>query len=272
MRIEVVATAVDRAAPRPCPVGLGSGLREMGGDGEPELDRRRPELQGGRVRRVGRDPEANAVGERPGDSVAVGGEAGLHLVGTGPEHLEVHDRPETDLGTRRCGGPRVAQVAHGGDAGSEAFGCAEHRNRLHLLEGEPALPLDVDRDPALEVEPVGKAGIHRVLEVGVGVHETGQDRRALEMTLAASRPDLDDSPVLPGDVRVTNRGAVDGEHPVGGERGHVSSAASIRAARRSRNQASQIESSNRTRSGAASIAVVTGSMPGKATAMQATTK
>ena len=60
------------------------------------------------------------------------------------------------------------------------------------------------------------------------------------------RPDLDDLPVLPGDVGLLERRAVDREHPAGGERlPHVSSAGLVfnRRSRRSSSEQSKIEPS-----------------------------
>ena len=57
---------------------------------------------------------------------------------------------------------------------------------------DPALPLDVQRDPRPEREPVAEARIGRVLEVRVRVDEAGEDHRVREVLSRAElarRPD-----------------------------------------------------------------------------------
>ena len=80
-------------------------------------------------------------------------------------------------------------------------------------------------EPVAEDLAVAEAGVDRVLEVRVRVDEARQDHRAFEDG-ARRGPvgDLDDPSVLPGDERVSQRRAVDREHPVGGDRRHVSTA------------------------------------------------
>src|SRR5262249_20079736 len=121
-----------------------------------------------------------------------------------------------------------------------------------------------------ERPPVAEACVHRVLEVGVRVHEPRQDDRVVVVAVGTARADLDDPPVLPGDVPVFERGAVDRDHPAGGDRSrHVSRAGFKRVALRSRYAQTTIESSKRMKSGTAWSVVVTGSTLG-ATAMPTT--
>ena len=96
----------------------------------------------------------------------------------GPEHLEVDDRPEAEL--RRGGRRRAREAVVGGrrDPGCEEVGGAAPGDRQHLRLVEPALAGDVGRDPVGERPAVGEAAVDRVLEVGVGVDDSGQDQRS----------------------------------------------------------------------------------------------
>src|SRR5262249_52893630 len=185
-------------------------------------------------------------------------------------------RGEPELGGGRGGGAGEAVARCRGDPRRERVGRAAAGDRDHRLVVERALACDVQREPVAEHAAVAEAGVDRVLEVRVRVDEPRQDHRAGEVTLGAARGDVDDPPVLPGDVCVSQRRAVDREHPVGGDRGHVSTAGPpalrMRLERRSSSTESQIEPSKRMMSGMNSKNRVTGSTPGSATATQAVMK
>src|SRR5207244_1485253 len=114
-----------------------------------------------------------------------------------------------------------------------------------------------------ERQPVAEAGVHRVLEVRVRVHESGQDRGAVEVAFGSALADLCDLSAVEGDECVAKRRAVDRNHPVGGDRpGHVWTAVDLdnrRLARRSSRAQSWIDPSKRMNSGTSESVVVTGS-------------
>ena len=118
-----------------------------------------------------RDAEPNAVPER-GCNVFTDALEPLQI---GPEDLEIHDCSEAEIGTGGRRRAAEAAVPDRGDPRPEALERAQPGDRLHLLELDPALPLDVQRDPGPEREPVAEAGVGRVLEMRMGVHEAGED-------------------------------------------------------------------------------------------------
>ena len=199
--------------------------------GSPSETASRYKLERRRVRRVRRDTEPDAVGERAGDAVAVRREARRHLLGARAEHLEVDDRAQAELGARGRGGAGVARVADGRDPRREALRDAEPCDRLHLVEREPGLALDVVREPRAEREPVAEARVDRVLEVRVRVDEARQDRRSLECRSRASAARPRRSVRPPRRPRVRERRPVDRAAPSRRRAvGHDSSAGFARAA------------------------------------------
>src|SRR5215210_461340 len=243
-----------------------------------EPDRRRPELERGGVDRVRRDPEPDSVGQRTGDAVAVRLEALGDLTCAGAEDLDVDDRAQPELVTGRGRGAAEARVADARDPRGEAFGRAEAGDRRHLLEADPALALDVDGEPFVEREAVAEPCVDRVLEVGVGVDEAGEDDGAVEALslaeLVACAYRRDAIP-LDRDRAVRDRLALDREHPVGGVDGRHSGwghKTPARAQRRSITAASQIENSKRSTIGIASNVSDTGSTVGSSTATSKTRK
>ena len=124
---------------------------------------------------------------------------------------------------RRCNGGRAGEagVSDRRDARAKAFGCAEPGDRDHVLGLEPLLAPDMGCDPGPEGQPVAEPGVARVLDVGMGVHEAGDDHAAL-VALSCSQlgraADRGDAPVVPDrDGSVTDRVALDGHDPVGGD-------------------------------------------------------
>ena len=125
-----------------------------------------PEVEQGRVGRVRRDPGRRSTSRQCGG----GSSRSVSSVGPGPK---TSGRRSPELGAGGRGGARVAEVADGGDARGKAFGRAEPRDGLHVLDVESRLSLDVERKPLRKEEAVAEARIHRVLEVRVCVHESG---------------------------------------------------------------------------------------------------
>ncbi len=108
---------------------------------------------------IGRDPVVHRLEALEGGARVVA------------EHLE-EDRPaQPEVCTRGRRRADEAAVAHRGDSGAEAVEGAEPGDRLHVLEVDPRLALDVDADPVGEGEAVAEAGVHLVLEVRVRVDE-----------------------------------------------------------------------------------------------------
>src|SRR5262249_42463931 len=157
---------------------------------------------------------------------------------------------------RRAG---EAVVGRGRDSGRERLGRTEPRDREHRVVVELPLSADVGREPVAERAPVAEPGVHGVLEVGMGVDEPGEDDRVVVGAVGWAVPYLADPAVLPGDVAVGDRRAVDRDDPAGGDgAGHVSKAGFRRVALRSRIAQRMIESSKSTKSGTAWSVVVTG--------------
>ena len=201
------------------------------------------------------------------------------LVGIGPEHLEIGDAAEPQLVHRHGRRAAEAAVSDRRDPGAQALGGAEPCDRHVLVPTDPALSVSVQPDPLGEVgQRIPEAGIHRVLEVRVRIDERRDDHRVVVKRPPAELvgvADVGDASVLDHYGPVLDRRALDRHDPISGENpvhGPVRLAGSIRAARRSTRTASQIDPSYKMISGMPSITVVTGSMPGSATATQATTK
>src|SRR3954447_6889247 len=258
---------------------LGRALRDVGGHREAELRARAVEIQRDRVRSVRRDPGPDAIREEAVDALLDLGEV-LEAEGrVRTEDLEIDGCAQTEISARDRGGSAVAAVADRAHARSEALRGAEARDVDVLPPADPRLALDVQGDPLGEVgETVPEAAVDGVLEVRVRVDEPRHDHslRVVRARIQViTRADRDDAAALDGNRSVAERRTFDRKHPVGGENpahGSLRLAASIRASRRSNTTDNQIESSYRMTSGTISIMVVKGSIPGSATAMQATTK
>src|SRR5207244_13466568 len=114
-----------------------------------------------------------------------------------------------------------AAVSDGSDTGAQAFRRPETCDRDVLLPADPALALGVQPDPLREIgERIAETGIDRVLELGVCVDETRQDRRLVEARSRSelgARADRGDAAVLDGDCTLLDRWALDRQDPVGGE-------------------------------------------------------
>ena len=185
--------------------------------GRPSSRQARVELRRDRVRRVRRDAEPDAVGERAGDALAVRLEARLELLVGRPEDLEVDDRAQAERVAGARGRADEAAVADRRDPRGQALGGAEPGDRLHVLEADPRLPLDVDQDPRRERQPVAEARVHRVLEVRVRVDEAGEDDGVRVLDAAPElvpRADRRDAAVLDRDRAVADRRPGDRQHPV----------------------------------------------------------
>jgi hypothetical protein len=257
-----VAVRGERPAPVLEPLVLGGALAQVGADRDPE--RQAPAVDVGRagVWRVRRDADPDELAlldPRAQRRESLGGDRRV-----GAEHLEVDDRAQPELA--HCGGRGAGEAEVGGrrDPCRQRVGRALAGDRELVARRERALARDMYREPVAERLAVAEPPVHRVLEMGVGVDDPGDDHRTGVVSIGAARCDLHDRPVAPGDERILEWGAVDREHPVGGHRvAHVSSAACNRAERRSSNTDSQIEISYSTHSGATSRNVVTGSTPGR---------
>jgi len=128
---------------------------------------------------------------------------------------------------------REALALWRGDAMAE-FRAAEACDVDVLVPRDPVLPLDVQRDPLREVgQAIAEAGVHRVLEMGVGVDEPGDDRCAWVALVGRAelreRADRLDPLAVDHDGAVCDRRAVDREHPVGREDAAQRSQRSTRA-------------------------------------------
>src|SRR4029079_5428366 len=188
------------------------------------------------------------------------GEA-LHRRCVPTEDLEVDGRTQARC-VRRLGGRACeAAVADGGDAGAKTLVRPVGRDRAHLVEVEKALPPDMQADPRREIEPVPEAGVHRVLEVRVAVHEARQDpapRERLALPEVGGAADGRDPPVVADrDRAAAYRVALDRDDPVGGDESHRASAAA-RSQRRSMKTEIQMDASKSTRSGTVSSTSDTG--------------
>ena len=161
------------------------------------------------------------------------------------EDLEVDDRPQPGVRRGARGRAGEAVVGDGRDARAQRLERAEPGDREHVLRVELRLARDVRPDPRAERQPVAEAGVVRVLEVRVRVHEAGHDRRLGEVTLGAAGADLDDPPVLVADDAAFDRRPVDREDPVRRyRRGHVPTGyVARRSARRSSSTDAQIDAS-----------------------------
>ena len=175
------------SGPRPerVQLDLGLALGEVRADREARARPRLPELERRGVRRVRRDPEPDAVRQRAGDAVAVRREARLHLLGPGPEDLEVDDRPQPELGAARRGGARVAAVADRGDA-------RRRGTRPRRAARPPPSPRASSRalrsmwsaSQAPKGSPSPKPAYTAYSRCECALTKPGQDRRALEVALA----------------------------------------------------------------------------------------
>ena len=125
------------------------------------------------------------------------------------------------------------------------FGDAAAGDREHVVGREAALALDVGPEPLSERRAVAESRVHGVFEVRMRVDEARQDHGVVVVALGASGGHLDDPPALPAHQPAFDRRPVDGQHPVGGDFGHVASAAAAaaRAERRSSRTESQIDAS-----------------------------
>ena len=165
------------------------------------------------------------------------------------------------------------EVADRRDPGAEALGRAEPRDRLHVGALEPALALDVRRDPGAEREPVAEAGVDGVLEVRVRVDEARDDRRVREALALAelagrARPPRSRRPRsrrAPFSIGSPSTGSTQSAERTL-TRPPSATSASAMSQRFSMNAASQIESSKRMSSGTTSSASETGSTVGRSTA------
>src|SRR2546429_1973424 len=198
----------------------------------------------------------------------------------GAEDLEIDGGAEAELSTgdRRC--TAVTAVADGRDAGGETLRGSELRDVDVRSPVDPRLALDVERDPFREVtEPVAEAPVHGVLEMRVRVHEPGHDdgvvvARAFAEIIGLT--DGGDASALDHDGAGLDRRALDGKNPIGGENSSHGSVTLLtgsgRGARRSISTASQIDPSHHTINGNAFHVVVTRSITGSSTAMEAAMK
>ena len=173
----------------------------------------------------GEIPSAHLVRERAGDALAHRLEPLRDRRVGLAEDLEV-DRPaQPEIGAgRRCGAAEAA-VADRRDPRAQAVERPQARDRLHVLELDPRLPLDVQSDPIGEAEPVAEPYVDVVLEVRVRVDETGEDHRLLVVDGVSellARPDGRDraGQVVDPDGTVADRRSLDGHHPVGGDDRH----------------------------------------------------
>ncbi len=164
-----------------------------------------------------------------------------------------------------------AAVSDRRDAGPQAVERPQARDRLHVLQLDPQLALDVQADPVGETEPVSESGVDVVLEVCVGVDEAGEDHRLVVVLVApelSTRSDVCDQSVVDRYGAVSNWRPLDRDHPVGGDDPHESSASAKsssqpRFQRRSMKTESQMDISKRMSSGMVSNASETGSTVGR---------
>jgi len=131
--------------------------------------------------------------------------------------LEEHDPAKTHVRARgRCGATEAA-VTDCRDSRAEAFERPEASDRLHVIEIDPCFSLHVERDPGTEREPVAESGVRRVLEMRVGVDETGENHCVAVMLSRAElrgRADLNDGAILEGHGSVADRRSLHRNHPV----------------------------------------------------------
>ena len=220
--------------------------------GEAELPAGGVHLARARVRGVRRDTEADQARDSPVPRSPASPRTGAARRRLAAEDLEVDDRAQAELRAGMRTRAAEGEVADGRDARAQALRGAEPRDRLHVGPLEPALPLDVQRDPRAEGEPVAEAGVDGVLEVRVRVDEARDDRRlrddARPRRARRSCPTAAIRAVLDRERAVLDRLALHGEHPVGGEDPHSTAQrerCSAMSQRFSMNAASQIESSKR---------------------------
>ena len=246
-------------------------------EGETELGARLVQPERAGVRRVRRDAEANPLRERVRDLLSDALEPLRRGRLVRAEDLEVHDRPETQVGAG--GGSRSAEAAvtDRRDPGAKALECAKPGACRHLLEADPPLSLHVQRDPRPEWKPVAEPRVDGVLEVGVRVDEAGKDHglgKALALAELRRRADRSDAAVLSDrHCAVLDRRAFDRDDPVGRENPHEPSSRASSSSHgssaghlRSISTESQIDASNRRMSGTISIASDTGSTVGRSAA------
>ena len=166
---------------------LGVTLGEMRRDGKPELGR-----TPGRDRSVhvygawGEIPSRTSSESAPAIRSRIGSNRSRIGESVGAEDLEVDRSLEPEIRAGRRGGAAEAAVADRRDSGPQAVERPQSRDRLHVLEVDPQLALDVQPDPVREREPVAEPGVDVVLEVRVGVDEAGEDHR-LGVVLVARR-------------------------------------------------------------------------------------
>ena len=232
------------------PEELGLALGEVRHHRQAELEGRCVHRRRRGVRRVRRDAAPHPVGQGrldPGADLVEARERGGRVA---PEHLDVDDRAQPEVGAGDRRGAGVARVADGGDSRREALCRAEAGDRVHVVQPDPRLALDVELEPGRELEPVAEARVDRVLEVRVRVHEARHDHRAgmvLALAELVDRADRGDAAVLDRHGASLDRRALDGQHPVcGDDRAHDSpmlATSACRAARLSVSTQSQIVSS-----------------------------
>ena len=103
----------------------------------------------------------------------------------GAEDLEVDRSPEAEVGACGRGSAAEAAVADRRDTGAQALERTEAGDRLHVLEVDPRLALDMKADPVGEPEPVAEPCVYVVLEVRVRVHEAGEDHGVVVVHVAS---------------------------------------------------------------------------------------
>ncbi len=141
----------------------------------------------------------------------------FELAVVGAEDLEIHDRAQSELGTRCCRRAAEAAVADGRDSRAKALQGSVSGDRVRGLLVDPPLPFDVQAEPGCEVEAIAEAGVHRVLDVAVGVDEARQDdclRVVLVTTELGDRPHGGDQAVFDRYRSSGDRRSLDRDHPV----------------------------------------------------------
>ena len=186
------------------PVELVLALVEVRHHRDAERKAGRVHLRRAGVRRVRRDADAHALGERGARVLELLLELPHRLVRIRAEDLQVDDRAQPELGARVRARAREGGVADGRDPGGEALRRPEPGDRLHLLAADPRLALDVEPEPGREGPAVAEAGVDRVLEVGVRVDEPREDRGVREV-LAPRRAPRSFPPPRSGRLRSPRR-------------------------------------------------------------------
>ena len=180
-------------------------------------------LEGDGIWRVGRD----AGGDQRADRQRV--QAGRHKTGRVAlvaERLQVDDCPQALLDGRLGDGVGVRAVGDGRDAAGQAGVDGGGGLRQVVVAAQSPLPHDQLLDPGRERQPVAHRAHRVVLEVGVCVHQAGQDHGARKALVRRQRRGhLGDRPVLDPYSAVAQRRAVHRQYPVGAE-DHVSGSGS----------------------------------------------